>query len=185
MSEEQSGFARGAAEAREATGMRGDVTAETRQDVYSDHPTAARWTHVALPSADIDASIDFYTKFTPLELLDKRTDALGHGAWLGHPDAAERPFILVLIEFFTSSGQEGLGLLKPFAHLGIELPSLEAVDDIARRGKEAGCLNMPPTEMPPPVGYICALNDPDGNVIEYSYDQGVYSTAKTVWGAGD
>ena len=185
MSEEQSGFARGAAEAREATGMRGDVTAETRQDVYSDHPTAARWTHVALPSADIDASIDFYTKFTPLELLDKRTDALGHGAWLGHPDAAERPFILVLIEFFASSGQEGLGLLKPFAHLGIELPSLEAVDDIARRGKEAGCLNMPPTEMPPPVGYICALNDPDGNVIEYSYDQGVYSTAKTVWGADD
>ena len=39
--------------------------------------------------------------------------------------------------------------------------------------------------MPPPVGYICALNDPDGNVIEYSYDQGVYSTAKTVWGNGD
>ena len=185
MSDEQSGFARGAAEAREATGMSGDVTAETRQDVYSDHPTTARWTHVALPSADIDASIDFYTTFTPMELLDKRTDALGHGAWLGHPDAAERPFILVLIEFFASSGQDGLGLLKPFAHLGIELPSLEAVDEIARRGEEAGCLNMPPTEMPPPVGYICALNDPDGNVIEYSYDQGVYSTAKTVWGDGD
>ena len=185
MSEEQSGFARGAAETRAATGMTGSVDAATRPDVYSDHPTTARWTHVALPCADIDASIDFYTTFTPMELLDKRTDALGHGAWLGHSDAAERPFILVLIEFFASSGQEGLGLLKPFAHLGIELPTLEAVDEIAARGEAAGCLNMAPTEMPPPVGYICALNDPDGNVIEYSYDQGVYSTAKTVWGTGD
>ena len=86
MSEEQSGFARGAAETRAATGMTGAVDAATRQDVYTDHPTTARWTHVALPCADIDASIDFYTTFTPMELLDKRTDALGHGAWLGHPD---------------------------------------------------------------------------------------------------
>ncbi len=182
MNQEQSGFARGATEMRAATGMSGTVNPATRQDVYPIHPTTARWTHVALPCADVEASIAFYTEFTPMELLDKRTDALGHGAWLGHSDSAERPFILVLIEFFASSGQEGLGLLKPFAHLGIELSSLEEVDEIARRGEAAGCLNMPPTEMPPPVGYICALNDPDGNVIEYSYDQGVYATARTVWG---
>ena len=185
MSAEQSGFARGAAEAREATGMADVTTTGARQDVYPVHPATPRWTHVALPCGDLQASIDFYTEFTPLELLDRRTDALGHGAWLGHPDAAEKPFILVLIEFFSSSGQEGLGLLKPFAHLGIELPSQAAIDEMARRGEAAGCLNMSPTEMPPPVGYICALNDPDGNVIEYSYDQGVYSTAKTVWGNGD
>ena len=185
MTTEQSGFATGAAAMREATGMADTPTGEARQDVYPTHPGTPRWTHVALPSGDLQASIDWYTEFTPLELLDQRTDALGHGGWMGHPDAAERPFILVLIEFFSSSGQKGLGLLKPFAHLGIELPSLEAVDDIARRGEAAGCLNMSPTEMPPPVGYICALNDPDGNVIEYSYDQGVYSTARTVWGNGD
>ena len=120
MSAEQSGFARGAAEVRQATGMADAPTTGDRPDVYSAHPATARWTHVALPCADIQASIDFYAEFTPLELLDKRTDALGHGAWLGHPDAAERPFILVLIEFFSSSGKDGLGLLKPFAHLGIE-----------------------------------------------------------------
>ena len=42
---------------------------------------------------------------------------------------------------------------------------------------------MPPTEMPPPIGYICMLRDPDGNIVEFSYDQGVYAKAKEVWGA--
>jgi hypothetical protein len=36
--------------------------------------------------------------------------------------------------------------------------------------------------MPPPVGYICAITDPDGNVIEISHDQGVYAKVHEVWG---
>ena len=30
--------------------------------------------------------------------------------------------------------------------------------------------------------YICMAHDPDGNTIEFSYDQGVYATAQEVWG---
>ena len=37
--------------------------------------------------------------------------------------------------------------------------------------------------MPDPIGYICALTDPDGNVIEFSFDQGVYEKAQEVWGS--
>jgi hypothetical protein len=36
--------------------------------------------------------------------------------------------------------------------------------------------------MPAPIGYICAATDPDGNVVEFSYDQGVYSAARATWG---
>jgi hypothetical protein len=36
--------------------------------------------------------------------------------------------------------------------------------------------------MPAPIGYICMLQDPDGNLVEVSYDQGVYETARKVWG---
>ena len=32
--------------------------------------------------------------------------------------------------------------------------------------------------MPDPVGYICALKDPDGNVIEISHDQQVFDTVR-------
>ena len=52
------------------------------------------------------------------------------------------------------------------------------------RREAAGCLGMGATEMPPPIGYICMLRDPDGNMVEFSYDQGVYAKAKEVWGSG-
>jgi len=72
--------------------------------------------------------------------------------------------------------------MAPFAHIGMEMPTKEDVDAIAEKGKAAGCLAWPPTLMPDPVGYICALTDPDGNMIEFSFDQGVYEKAKEVWG---
>ena len=54
------------------------------------------------------------------------------------------------------------------------------------RGEEQaahdGFLHWPATQMPPPIGYICAVKDPDGNVVEFSYDQGVYAKAQEVWG---
>jgi catechol 2,3-dioxygenase-like lactoylglutathione lyase family enzyme len=134
--------------------------------VHELRPNGPRWTHLALRVADIDESIAWYTDFTPLELLVKREDSDGYGAWLGHPDNADRPFILVMAQFFPGHdpfAPTPLAKLAPFNHI-------------------AGCLAMPATEMGAPIGYICMLNDPDGNLIEFSYDQGVYEKAREVWG---
>ena len=57
----------------------------------------------------------------------------------------------------------------------------EDVDEVAAKGEAAGCLGMPARQMPDPIGYICMLKDPDGNMIEFSYDQGVYETARDKW----
>ena len=103
---------------------------------------------------------------------------------LARPDMAEKPFILVLVSFFRNQGTKQ-PIMAPFAHLGIELTSREAVDETARAGEEAGCLMWAPQQMPPPIGYICALTDPDGNVVEFSFDQGVYAKAREVWGDGE
>ena len=46
-------------------------------DKYAVHPPSMRWTHIALPATDIDKTIDWYERFTPLELLDRREDADG------------------------------------------------------------------------------------------------------------
>lgn len=149
-------------------------------------PAKPTWTHIALRVSDIDASIAWYQEFTPLELLDKRQDDMGFGAWLGEPDSADRPFVLVLAQFlpltdpFKDFPKE---VLTPFAHLGVEVPTRDALDTAAAAAEAAGCLAMPPTQMPPPIGYVCMLRDPDGNMIELSYDQGVYATAKRIWGA--
>ncbi len=159
---------------------------EHTADVNAEHPPSPRWTHIALRVHDIDASIAWYTEFTPMELLDRREDADGYGAWLGQPDSPDKPFLLVLAQFLPDRDPfKGTpnAILAPFAHLGVELTSHDAVDEIAARGGAAGCLGMPPTEMPPPIGYICMLRDPDGNMVEFSYDQGVYAKAREVWGS--
>ena len=150
-----------------------------------DAPTEARWTHVALRVDDIDATIAWYERMTPLRLVDRRQDDMGFGAWLGMPGETTHPFILVVAQFFPETDPYADApkvVLAPFAHLGIELPTKEAVDEIAARGEAEGCLAYPPTMMPAPIGYICMLSDPDGNRVEFSWDQGVYATVRQRWG---
>jgi lactoylglutathione lyase len=147
-----------------------------------ERPTIARFTHVALPCCDIDATIDWYERFTPLRLLERREDAEGYGAWLGQPDMVDKPFIIVLVSFHKDRPRGKQPTLAPFAHLGIEVPTREEVDAIAERGRAEGCLAWEPQQLPPPIGYVCALTDPDGNMVEFSFDQGVYAKVHEVWG---
>lgn len=152
---------------------------------YKLHPTEPRWTHIALRVADIDATIEWYTDFTPLELIDRHQDDVGFGAWLGMPGETNNPFILVLAQFFEGRDpfeDAPRATLAPFAHLGMELPTKAEVDALAARATSARCLAMPPTMMPPPIGYITMLSDPDGNMVEFSWDQGVYAVLQEQWG---
>lgn len=144
--------------------------------------TTARLTHVALPVHDVDATIEWYQRFTPLQLLARREDSVGQSAWIGMPDMVERPFIVVLVSLNADKHKGAQPMLAPFAHLGVEVPERGDVDAIAARGRDEGCLVWEPQDLPPPVGYVCALHDPDGNMVEFSHDQGVYATVAAVWG---
>lgn len=156
-----------------------------QDSTYDIHPAEARWTHLALRVDDIDATIEFYTSMTPLKLIDRREDEQGYGAWLGMPGATNNPFILVVAQFFEGSDPFASApkeVLAPFAHLGIELPTKEAVDEVAARAAEQDRLAMPATMMPAPIGYICMVRDPDGNMLEFSWDQGVFATLRERFG---
>jgi catechol 2,3-dioxygenase-like lactoylglutathione lyase family enzyme len=142
---------------------------------------APRWTHVALPVRDVDASIAWYERFTPLRVLQRRRDADGDAAWLGHPEPAHHPFVLVLVSL-DADRHKDLRQLGPFGHLGMELPTHADVDAVADLARADGCLVWEPNQYPPPVGYVCAAADPDGNVVEFSFDQGVYAAAYQHWG---
>ena len=152
---------------------------------HSVGPKRPTWTHLALNVKDIDASIAWYERFTHLSLLASGEDDDGKNAWLGDAANPDSPFVLVLGQFyeghdpFAPAPHPPLG---PFAHMGIELASKEAVDEIAGRGKAEGCLAFGPMQMPKQIGYICFLKDPDGNTIEFSFDQGVFEKAREVWG---
>lgn len=148
-------------------------------------PVKATWTHIAFAVKDVEASVAWYEKFTHLRVLARHEDEDGKNAWVGDSSNHESPFILVLGQFFEGHDPFAPAPhppMGPFAHIGIELPTKEAVDNVAKLGKEAGCLALGPMQMPKDIGYICFLKDPDGNTIEFSYDQGVYETAREVWG---
>ena len=101
----------------------------------------------------------------------------------------ETPFVLVLAEFAPQVAQNfGIDSTKPhptlapFAHIGIELPNKEDVDAVAERARELGALVWEPRMMPEHIGYICSAKDPDGNIIEFSWNQKVFSTIQALWG---
>ncbi len=149
-------------------------------------PARPTWTHLALHVNDIDKVIAWYEEFTHLTLLFKEEDEDGYGAWLGDKNQRENPFILVLAQFFE--GHDPFAPIKhptlgPFAHIGIEVPNKQIIDDMAAKAKTADCLILGPMQMPKRIGYICFVRDPEGNVVEFSYDQGVYEKAREIWGA--
>ncbi|HAX82623.1 MAG TPA: glyoxalase [Actinobacteria bacterium] len=150
-------------------------------------PGRARWTHLALRVDDVDRSIAWYERYTHLRVLQRSSDEFGRGTWLADPLDAAVPFVLVLSEFHRGVDPFGGApdaILGPFAHIGIELPTREAVDEVAAMAERDGVLALRPTQMPPPIGYICFVEDPDGNTVEFSFDQGTYATVRREWGGG-
>jgi hypothetical protein len=54
---------------------------------------------------------------------------------------------------------------------GFAVPSRADVDAIAERGRREGRLFWEPQQFPPPTGYLCAVKDPSGYIIEFSFGQ--------------
>lgn len=150
-------------------------------------PDRPRLTHIALRVTSLDRSIDWYERFTPLRVLRRLADEYGRGAWLANPADTALPFVVSLSEFDPEHDPFAFApptVLGPYAHLGFEMTSRAEVDELARTAEEEGSLTLSPTQMPPPLGYLCFVEDPDGNTIEFSHDQGTYETFASEWGAG-
>lgn len=128
---------------------------------------SAAFTHVALHVRDLAACTAFYLDFCGLKVVHQRGEAGDpHAVWLAQ-EGREREFVFVLLTGGPGRDQGE----RDFSHFGFALDSREAVDAIAARGEKAGCLLWPPREEPYPVAYYCALRDPDGNAVEFSFGQ--------------
>ena len=177
---------------RPGSGSLPDLVAAAPQPSQAERSvlTAPRWTHLALPCRDLDKSVEFYTTVAPLVVVARNEDANGRGAWLSNDRQVETPFVLVLAEFppavaseFGQQPGEPVRVLAPFAHIGIELPRREDVDAVADKARALGTLEWEPRQMSPHIGYICSVRDPDGNIVEFSYGQQVFSTVRRLWDA--
>ena len=124
-------------------------------------------THIALQVGSMEHSLDFYCNFCGLEVVRERDTDGGGVVWIGHPDTSDQ-FIFVLIQ---SDVRRPPQHEHDYSHLGFALESRAAVDEIAARAANAGCLVWAPRDEAYPVGYYCGLKDPDGYFVEFSFGQ--------------
>ncbi len=128
---------------------------------------AVNFTHIALHVREVDPCVAFYRDFCGLELAHERFDDKGRRiVWMAEP-GRESDFVFVLLPGGPGRDQGE----RDFSHFGFALQSREAVDAVATKGRDAGCLEWEPRQEAYPVGYYCGLKDPDGNFVEFSYGQ--------------
>ena len=121
--------------------------------------------HVALTTANLNSSLDFYARYAGLEAIHRRGDPGREVAWLS--DGA-RHFVLVLVE-----DDQVAVRLEGTTHLGVGCTSRSEVDRLCALAARNQCLLREPQDIGPPVGYMALLRDPDGHNLELSYGQQV------------
>jgi catechol 2,3-dioxygenase-like lactoylglutathione lyase family enzyme len=124
------------------------------------------FTHCALHVSDLDTSIAFYRSYCGMEIVKEHGEGAGRVAWLATP-GEEANFVLVLLGGGPMHEQEK----DDMTHYGFGVATREDIDAIAERAGQDGCLHWEPRDYAPPTGYLCAVEDPTGYIIEFSYGQ--------------
>jgi catechol 2,3-dioxygenase-like lactoylglutathione lyase family enzyme len=130
--------------------------------------------HIGLTVHDVEASAKFYIDYAGMQIIHERVSNGVAVKWIQMPDQTN--FMIVMIENreFKAEGRHSLD------HFGIHVHSREHVDSIAERAKKQGCLVLDAYDGGPILGYLCEVRDPDGNVLEFAFDQAVADKANDV-----
>lgn len=126
---------------------------------------AVKLTHIALRVNNIECSAAFYKKYADLDLVAQRQENHTRVAWLGNARVKDH-FVIVLLEMPYQNGDQ-----PSYDHLGLEVASLVEIDRRADLARQEGVLAFGPQHMGPVAGYLCLIRDPDGNRVEFSYNQ--------------
>jgi catechol 2,3-dioxygenase-like lactoylglutathione lyase family enzyme len=129
-------------------------------------------THIALPVADIERSIEFYAAYAGMQVIHRRIDAKSGVAVVWLSDYT-RPFAIVLIQVASVHP-----LLSPLAHLGVGCKSRAEMDALCEKAQQEGVLLQAPQDSGYPIGYWAFLRDPDGHTLELSYGQEIGLTVE-------
>ncbi len=123
-----------------------------------------RLTHIALHVDALDECIGFYERYCNLKATDDQVRGGRRVVLMAEP-GRESEFVLQLI----GGGEDGPAAPENERHFGFAVDSREAVDAAVRMGRAEGIIVYELEDLPFPIGYLCALKDPNGNTVEISY----------------
>jgi catechol 2,3-dioxygenase-like lactoylglutathione lyase family enzyme len=125
-----------------------------------------RLDHIAMLTPDVERSKQFYCDWAGMCVIhDRRDPDTDHQvAWVR---LADDPNGLVIV-MIQSDEPLHKGRMD---HFGFHVTSRADVDAIAERARIENILVDEPQYAGPIVGYFCTINDPDGNLLEFSCEQ--------------
>ena len=129
----------------------------------------ARLTHLALHVPNLEVCLEFYQRFTGMQVVHQRGGTAAHPkriVWMSER-GRESDFVFVFMEGGVRVPLEA----GDYRHFGFALKSKIEVDAIEQMAADSGCLLWPARQEPFPVGYYCGVQDPAGNQVEFSYGQ--------------
>ena len=117
---------------------------------------------------DVDQSVAFYERYCEMKVVHQRESesAPGSVVWLGWGEDPPK-FVIVLLEGNYERNEQ-----PPWQHIGMSVDSRDEVDAIHSRAVADGLTGLwAPEDAGAIVGYYCAVPDPDGNMVEFSFGQ--------------
>lgn len=124
---------------------------------------AARLTHIGLHVDVIEECVRFYRRYCGLEIVEDQVRGGRRVVLLAEPERGTN-FVLQLM----AGGADNGPTPEEDRHFGFAVDRREEVDRLAAMAAEEDILLWETYEGPFPVGYVCAVKDPNGNTIEIS-----------------
>ena len=122
-----------------------------------------RLTHIALHVDAIEECVRFYQHYCDLEVTDDQVRG-GRRVVLMAEAGRGESFVLQLM----AGGVDKDPTPDEDRHFGFAVESREEVDRLAAMAADEGILLWETFEGPFPMGYLCAVKDPNGNTVEIS-----------------
>jgi catechol 2,3-dioxygenase-like lactoylglutathione lyase family enzyme len=130
-------------------------------DFVSHYP---EWHHVLFKVKDADLSIRFYSDFLGMGAVQHQRDGDGkRWVWMRF---SENPYAPLFVFVEEPQGKTPTGAHPLF---GFRLPDLKPVEEISAKAKAENCLVEAAAYGGHTRGYFCQISDPDGNLLEFSY----------------
>jgi len=135
-----------------------------------DFSKASQLTHIALHVTDLDKSVAFYKEWCGMSEVERRDSPRSGSsvAWMACEDQ-EDSFVIVLVD---GADPDQIDSSKErMRHIGLSVASKDDVLKMSKKADDEGVLHWDYTEFAFPVGTLCAITDPDGHIVEFSFGQ--------------